>query len=46
MREQVQDLVLARREVRVRLGGAGLFAVRDDAEHADDPCSVVERARS
>src|SRR5262249_46509853 len=40
------DLILARREMRVRLRRSLLVAAADDAEHADDPVALVERTRA
>ena len=41
--QQVQDLVLARRQVRVGVRSGLRLAVRDDAEDADDPAALPER---
>jgi hypothetical protein len=40
--EQVQDLVLPRRQVNVRLRGRRLLDVRDDPEYTDDPPAVLQ----
>ena len=45
-REHVQDLVLAWRQVRVRVRRRRRLEVRDDAEHADDSTPIPERDRA
>src|SRR3954470_12992481 len=42
VREQVQNFVLTRRQVRVGVGRGLRLTVRDDAEDADDPAALPE----